>query len=406
MKKGRKAIGIVSLMVFAISFISGLLPMVVKAGANDYQQVNIVVNTYSEATNKGLESVAYDLYAGENIKDSAGNIVFAKGTKLKTAVTSSGGSALFSISVPVGKYYAMQSTCPTGYVKQDFKIFYEITSNQTYYSNNIYLPSSPDTMTLGVSAPAGVTGGDSYTINVSQLSNDSANNANNFVYIQNMPYNTSIESLTTGTYSADGNVTVFYTTNLNSDYQSLGTVDTKTNKTISCKNIALGNDEYVKSVIYSYGNVPGGFKATTAPQIIVKAAVSCRYGDNLSGSGVLSAFINGSKVSTSSTISSTVISTTTLYTNTNAKDNTDIAKVNNAASNMAKSEGYKTVNNTKVAPSNNTPSDDSIATGDATPVTFYTVITILSVFMLISSIVAIVLLQKGKNRLNEVTFGA
>ena len=367
-----------------------------KAADGDYQAVSIMVNTFSETTKQGLASITYELYAAENIKDATGSIVIAKDTKLKSAVTNADGCAVFSLSIPMGKYYAKQSTCPKGYQKQDFKIYYQLKAGEVYYSNNVYLPSQPDSLTLNVNAPAGVTSGYDHTLAVSDLSNDSAKTCTNFVYTQNMPFNTSVKSMSTGVYSSDASISVFYTTNKKSDYQTLATVSALTNSNLTFN--GLDKDEYVTTVIMSFGNVPAGFKATTKPQFIVNVGADARYGDLLSADGKLSGFFDGKKVSTASTSTSTVISTTTLYTNTKAKDNSAVNKVNEAANEMASSEGYTVKNNPQIESTNNTPADN-IATGDATPINEYSVALIICAVLAVGSLVSMSVIQKKKKAL-------
>lgn len=85
---------------------------------NERQEVEIsVTKVDSVDTTKKLEGVLFGLYAKEDIKDIAGNVVIAKDTLVGKATTENNGVATFTEDLPLGKYYVKELETIYGYVK-------------------------------------------------------------------------------------------------------------------------------------------------------------------------------------------------------------------------------------------------------------------------------------------------
>ena len=98
---------------------------VVYAGmaiTNERQKVQIIVIKLDKENKDKLEGAVFGLFAKEDILNSDGKVVVAKGTEIERAVTDKEGKATFVSDLPLGQYYVTELEAPKGYVKSG-KVF-------------------------------------------------------------------------------------------------------------------------------------------------------------------------------------------------------------------------------------------------------------------------------------------
>lgn len=365
-----------------------------RASNITYQQVEMGVYCYSANSGAAIADSQFELYAADNIRDVDGNIVLGKDTLLKTSTTDSSGCASFAMTLPVGRYYAKQTSVNSSYVMQDFKIYFYVTEGVSSYRENLYLPTNTSNLDLRASVPAEVVANGEYNITVGAIGNLSETNANNMVYTQNMPYNTRMVGLSTGLYNADATIGVYYKTNCNSDWQYYTSVNSADNLTIDFGSVVLGHNEYIGALMLTYGTVPPGFAATTPPVITVQAGLNARYGDSLTGEGALTAYFNGVKATKNITLTSTVSSITTIYVAELRSDSPiDVTIVNQNLQQMENNPGTEVITGTGAGSG---LSDATIRTGDETPLGKYTLFIVLGSMAALISGYILVITNKSK----------
>lgn len=93
--------------------------------ANDRQKVELSVEKQDAETELAIAGAVFGLYAGEDIKDTEGNVIVEAGTLLETAVSDENGIVAFIKDYPLGSYYAKEMETPAGYVSSGEIVTYE-----------------------------------------------------------------------------------------------------------------------------------------------------------------------------------------------------------------------------------------------------------------------------------------
>ena len=70
-------------------------------------------------TGKPLEGVVFGLYAQENIKNAAGEVVVEKDALIELGTTDEKGKLVFQADLPHGKYYIQEVEHKPGYLPND-----------------------------------------------------------------------------------------------------------------------------------------------------------------------------------------------------------------------------------------------------------------------------------------------
>lgn len=93
--------------------------------ANDRQKVELSVEKQDAETGLAIAGAVFGLYAGEDIKDTEGNVIVEAGILLETAVSDENGIVAFTKDYPLGSYYAKEMETPAGYVSSGEIVTYE-----------------------------------------------------------------------------------------------------------------------------------------------------------------------------------------------------------------------------------------------------------------------------------------
>ena len=80
--------------------------------------------------NKPIPGAAFDVFATEQIKDFYGVVIFEKDEKVGTITTGTDGKATLG-NLPLGKYYAKETSAPDGYIIDSTAIDFELKDNTT-----------------------------------------------------------------------------------------------------------------------------------------------------------------------------------------------------------------------------------------------------------------------------------
>lgn len=92
---------------------------------NTRQKAEVSVVKKDSDTDQPLSGGRYTLYAGNDIKNAAGQVLVAKGTALETVTTGAGGSAAYSVDLPISNgYYIVETEAPKGYVRNQSDVYH------------------------------------------------------------------------------------------------------------------------------------------------------------------------------------------------------------------------------------------------------------------------------------------
>ncbi len=92
---------------------------------NTRQKAEVSVAKQDSDTGQPLVGGRYTLYAGNDIRNAAGQVIVAKGTALETAATGADGSAAYSVDLPISNgYYILETQAPEGYVRNQSDVYH------------------------------------------------------------------------------------------------------------------------------------------------------------------------------------------------------------------------------------------------------------------------------------------
>ena len=86
---------------------------------NQRQKVSLSILKKDAETGKPLEGVVFGLYAQENIKNAAGEVVVEKDALIELGTTDEKGKLVFQADLPHGKYYIQEVEHKPGYLPND-----------------------------------------------------------------------------------------------------------------------------------------------------------------------------------------------------------------------------------------------------------------------------------------------
>ena len=372
-----------------------LLPVTVFALDNvTYQSVNISINVKSVTSGLAVDTCSFSLYAADNIKDSTGAIILTADSFVKSATTS-GGTATFSMSLPMGRYYAMMTDCPAGYDRCAEKIYFEVNTGYTYFEN-IYLTASTTAIDFGLAYNSSATAGNTYTVTVNKLKNNSGSAISNMVYTQTFPTKMALSKFSTGTFSSAVSYNIYYKTNLTSDWKIMGSYSSQTNSTIDFGALPLSDGEYVYALMAVYGNVPSGFSATTMPVFTLNVGVGARYNESFEGDGVVTGYVGSVQVRKADVFTTKIVSQTAVYVNTDmVYSQNDSIAIEQASLNDALKEQIAQDPGLVAYEGSVVDTDKyGVNTGDTTPLSMYIFFTIAGAMLLIVSVSGLIFVNK------------
>lgn len=196
--------------------------------------------------------------------DHAGNLA-------DTVQTDRNGVAI-SAQLPLGRYKVVESKAADFYLLDGTPIDVEIE----YAGQIVRVAATNESVKLGVSiVKTGyheVMGGQEIRYTLSKAANDSNVPLQSFYFRDTLPTSAvRLNRIVTGTYSAGGSYKVLYRTNLSGEqYRVLAdSLSTRQSYTLDASPgvLKLAANEYVTEVFVSFGTVPAGFHAVTAPRI-------------------------------------------------------------------------------------------------------------------------------------------
>ena len=87
---------------------------------NTRQKAEVSVMKKDSDTENPLDGGKYTIYAGNDIRNYAGQVIVTKGTALETVTTGEDGSAHYSVDLPISNsYYISESQAPYAYVRNE-----------------------------------------------------------------------------------------------------------------------------------------------------------------------------------------------------------------------------------------------------------------------------------------------
>ncbi len=91
---------------------------------NARQKAEVSVVKKDSDTANVLDCGKYTLYAGNDIKNHAGQVIVTKGSALQTVTTGADGKAVYSLDLPVANsYYISETQAPFGYVRNESDVY-------------------------------------------------------------------------------------------------------------------------------------------------------------------------------------------------------------------------------------------------------------------------------------------
>ncbi len=91
---------------------------------NTRQKAEVSVVKKDSDTEKPLDGGKYTLYAGNDIKNYAGQVIVTKGTALETVTTGEDGKASYSVDLPISNgYYISETQAPYAYIRNSKDVY-------------------------------------------------------------------------------------------------------------------------------------------------------------------------------------------------------------------------------------------------------------------------------------------
>ena len=91
---------------------------------NTRQKADVSVVKKDSDTENPLDGGKYTLYAGNDIKNYAGQVIMTKGTALETVTTGEDGKASYSVDLPISNgYYVSETQAPYAYIRNSKDVY-------------------------------------------------------------------------------------------------------------------------------------------------------------------------------------------------------------------------------------------------------------------------------------------
>lgn len=91
---------------------------------NTRQKADVSVVKKDSDTETSLDGGKYTLYAGNDIKNYAGQVIVTKGTALETVTTGEDGKASYSVDLPISNgYYIQETQAPYAYIRNSKDVY-------------------------------------------------------------------------------------------------------------------------------------------------------------------------------------------------------------------------------------------------------------------------------------------
>ena len=91
---------------------------------NTRQKADVSVVKKDSDTENPLDGGKYTLYAGNDIKNYAGQVIVTKGTALETVTTGEDGKASYSVDLPISNgYYIQETQAPYAYIRNSKDVY-------------------------------------------------------------------------------------------------------------------------------------------------------------------------------------------------------------------------------------------------------------------------------------------
>lgn len=91
---------------------------------NTRQKADVSVVKKDSDTENPLDGGKYTLYAGNDIKNYAGQVIVTKGTALETVTTGEDGKASYSVDLPISNgYYISETQAPYAYIRNSKDVY-------------------------------------------------------------------------------------------------------------------------------------------------------------------------------------------------------------------------------------------------------------------------------------------
>ena len=91
---------------------------------NTRQKAEVSVTKKDSVTTNPLDGGQYTLYAGNDIKNYAGQVIVTKGTALQTVTTGEDGSAAYTVDLPIANsYYISETQAPYAYYRNSSDVY-------------------------------------------------------------------------------------------------------------------------------------------------------------------------------------------------------------------------------------------------------------------------------------------
>lgn len=102
---------------------------------NTRQKANVSVTKKDSDTDNPLDGGEYTLYAGNDIKNYAGQVIMTKGTAIQTVTTGEDGTAAYTVDLPIANgYYITETQAPYAYTRNQsdtYSFIFNYLSNTT-----------------------------------------------------------------------------------------------------------------------------------------------------------------------------------------------------------------------------------------------------------------------------------
>lgn len=237
---------------------------------NPTQKVVINIEKRDKTTDQTLEGAEFELYADEDITNKKGDVITKKGELLESGIITGkdGKTTVYSILPVDHKYYLKEVAAPIGYGidKENeyipFAVFSDNYKKETIIHDILVKDTrNDDRIKVHKVAPEETAAGATLTFTIDEVSNLSRVKAERFTLTDEVPKNTYMTKLYTGTYSDEVTMIVLYKTNTSKDWKEWKRgISSKKAETLTVDSLKLKDKERIEQFAIQYGTVPAGFK--------------------------------------------------------------------------------------------------------------------------------------------------
>lgn len=204
---------------------------------NERQKIHIDITKLCTDSEIPVEGALIGLYTNENIENDNGDVIVKKDTLIESGLSDKNGKVVFESDIPYGIYYVKEIKAPQYFALNKTKFIIDVTEKDNTTSIlDFNITIYDDVDEIKVELDKEVSGdsvvGSHLKYYFPTMRNDSPVAVENATFIDELPKEVQLCSVTTGTYNYDTTMTIYYKTKDSNSWTKWDTAETKTSKTL------------------------------------------------------------------------------------------------------------------------------------------------------------------------------